>query len=369
MKESIQATPAPPLHGGDLERARAKFGGAGEDWVDFSNSINPWGIPDNRLRELVSRSVPRLREYPDPEYRTLRRALAHYHDLDPDCIWPFNGSVAGLYGVAALFSGGDAVAPASAPAPSFREYAHSAAAHGLACAQPLLWTGASENEWLEAVPENGLLYLAHPNSPTGGILSRDLIAEIVESARARATMVLLDEAFLPFVADAAKRTMTAEGAARENLIVLRSLTKSHALPGLRLGYAIAAPWTILRLRAVTPPWSVGPLATEVTETLSELEPMIQGQLAELAVEAARFHDRLRALDLFHVSPSSCNFFLCEMREGGLSAAELKERLCLRHMLIRTCSDYPGLGPLHFRLAVRRPKENERLLAALNEEIR
>jgi threonine-phosphate decarboxylase len=352
-----------PPHGGDLERAIARFGGERAEWIDFSNSINPWGIPDARLRELTERSVPLLREYPDPEYVRLREALARYHGIAPECIWPFNGSVAGFYSVAGIF----ADAPSVAPAPSFREYAHAAAAHGLSCAEPILWAAPHEDDsWLEAIPENGVFFLAHPNSPTGGILSRELIERILETARARSTTVLLDEAFLPFVMTAARHSLLEAAATTENLIVLRSLTKSHALPGLRLGYAVTMPATISRLRAVTPPWSVGPLATVVAEALPDLEPLIQAQLADLAVEAAWFRDQLRALRFVRVSPSCCNFFLCELMTDRLDASALKEQLCRRHLLIRTCSDYPGLGSLHFRLAVRRREENERLIAALGE---
>lgn len=352
----------PPPHGGDLARARRLFGGEAGDWIDFSNNINPYGLADSWLDDLLARLRPRLREYPDPDYTALRRTLAARHEIDPDALWPVNGSVAGLYGVAQLHDGRHAVVPA----PAFREYAHACRAARLTVEEPLCFKPDHESpDWESIVPLDGVIILGTPNSPTGDLPGDEDIARILATARDRRSIVVLDEAFLPFTARAGS-SRVAEAAHRDDLIVLRSLTKTHGLPGLRLGYLVSSPPTIARLRAVMPPWGVGPLAEIVTEALPAIESLISGQLDLIREEALHFHARLRETPRLHVYPSAANFFLCETHVDGPTAAALKEQLCRRHLLIRVCDDYPGLSTRHFRVAVRRPEENARLVAALAE---
>ena len=148
-------------------------------------------------------------------------------------------------------------------------------------------------------------------------------------------------------------------------IVLRSLTKFYALPGLRLGYAVAAKGIIDRLERLIPPWSVGTLA-QAAGVAALADDGYRGRTLRLVNEEREFlFSRLASLPGLRPYPSSANYLLAEFT-SGLSATTIRERLFPRRILIRDCADFPGLDHRFFRVAVRSREENERLFAALAE---
>jgi len=156
---------------------------------------------------------------------------------------------------------------------------------------------------------------------------------------------------------------------RWNLVVTGSLTKFFAIPGLRVGYAIAHENLADRLRQQAPPWSVNSLAQVAavaslrdTEYIASTQEFVARErawfvreLAELGAEAG-----------IEVIPPSANFILLDISKSGLSAAELCRRLSPFNILVRDCSNFPFLGGSHVRIAVRSRRENERLLETLRE---
>jgi histidinol-phosphate aminotransferase len=341
------ATIAPVTHGGFNSDLPA---GA----LDFSANVNPFG-PSPRVWAALS--TVKLGQHPDPRAAPLRQFLAALDRVDPARVLIGNGSIELIYHLAvAYLRPGDRVLVVE---PTFGEYAAAARVMG---AQVLRWR--TDPERLFALDLDGLLHLAaqarprllflcNPNNPSGTYYEREVVTELL--LRCPETLVVLDEAFVRFV----EHTWQSRELSAPNLLVLRSLTKDYALTGLRVGYARAEPNVIAALEKVQPPWSVNALAQVAAVAAIQDEQHFRQSLASLAEAKEVFVRALSAIGLAPL-PSRTHFFLLH---AGM-AAEWRRRLLERGLLVRDCASF-GL-PDYLRIAVRRPEENARLVAALAE---
>jgi threonine-phosphate decarboxylase len=330
-------------------------GAAAAGCLDFSAGINPLGPPAGVLAALRD-GLAAVASYPDPACRTLTRHLARLHGVARECVVAGNGAAELIHAVAR------AVRPrrVAVAEPTFTEYRRAA----LRC-------GAVIDHWLSAKayyqpapfdPDGAdLVWLCNPNNPTGRLWPPGEIAPWVEAHPE--SVFVVDEAFLPFRPDESAHSLAAAVERLPNLIVVRSLTKLYALPGLRLGYALAAPEWAERLREQLPPWSVNALAQLAGLTALEDTLYLEATHTWFQTEPVRFFQKLRNLgDHLEALPMQANFILLRLRHA--SAETVARRLAERRILVRDASDFVGLGPSWVRVAVRTVAENERLLAAL-----
>jgi threonine-phosphate decarboxylase len=351
----------PVRHGGDLASASTRFGLAPEDFLDFSASVSPLGVPEG-VREAILRGIARLPEYPDPSCRTLVRALARLHERNEDEILVTNGATE------ALSLALRAIRPRRVGilAPAYRDIERAAAQEG-AKVSFLRASGSRgfTHDWDAAARwarGRDLVALGTPNNPTGRATAPDVLSRLAEAVPG--TVFLLDEAFLDFL-DAPEAWSLARGtAASDNVLVLRSFTKFYAVPGLRLGYAVGDRKLIRCLREAGEPWSVNSLAQAAGLACLE-EAAYARRLRALVREEREFLSEGLSRMGFTVYPSQANFLL--VRLPGPAGA-WAERLGRLGILVRDASDFPGLGRNHVRLAVRTRPENRRLLAAMGERV-
>lgn len=357
-------TSTPNLHGGNLRYACEKYGGRMDEWLDFSNNINPFGLPDAELDSLWSDARQDLKNYPDPEYLELRNLLAERHELSRINIWPFNGTNDAIHALASLWRSKDA----SIPAPSFREYFRAAKINNCPIEEPLFWNGSGKRsqDIASLIPLNGICFVGHPNSPTGEMLDIEELMTLSDFAEKRNSLLVVDEAFLPFTSSAENNSMIHTLPQKTNLVVLRSLTKTHALPGIRLGYVVAHEKIISQLQTLVPSWNVNTLATAIGANLNKYENIIEEQIKYVVAESKWFYKELGLISKVEARPSVCNFFLCKLVDCKMTVQALQDRLANDRILIRDCSNYPGLTDQHFRLAVRQSEENDRLFHRLKE---
>jgi histidinol-phosphate aminotransferase len=325
-----------------------------DDVLDFSVNGNPYG-PSPRVREAIA-SVP-LERYPDREALALRRVLASHLDVPLEGIIMGNGSVELLWLVALAFvRSGDAVLIVG---PTFGEYARAATLMG---AQMHFWSARPEEEF-KVEPEEvlqtmqrlqpRLVFVCNPNNPTGTLLAVETIATWAKALPQ--ALFVVDEAYLPFAAGAPS-ALTTQAA---NLLVLRSMTKAHALAGVRLGYAIGHAEIIRALAAVCPPWNVNALAQAAGLAALADQTHLQQSLTQLAHAKATLVQGLHALGLAPL-PSTTHFFLLKVGQ----ATAFRQALLRYGILVRDCTSF-GLAQ-YIRVATRRPEENARLLAALQK---
>ena len=344
-----------PIHGGLNYTELKSLGLAPGDIMDFSASINPLGTAPGVLKAI--RGVNPA-AYPDPACLELREALGAYLELAPERILIGNGSTELIHMLAraCLKPGARAVIFT----PAFGEYEAACRMQGV---EPdfvhasrdgkFRWDLPAAHE-LPAARQPALVFLGNPNNPTGSYLGEDAVRQLAAIIH-RDSLLVLDEAYLSFVEmpwDA--RPLLELG----NVALLRSMTKDHALPGLRLGYLLALPGTLDRISAFGYSWSVNALAQAAgVAALQQQDHIARGREAVRAGKEF-LHEELHRIGL-ECASSAANFLL--VRVGD--AAGLRRRLLQDHGLcVRDCASF-GL-PEHIRIGVRAPADCRRLVHAL-----
>ena len=342
-------------HGGDWAGFLETYGAPP---LDFSSNVSPLGVPEP-VRRAAEASLAEAGRYPDPLCRALRKALASCHGVPAEWILCGNEAADLIYRLAAARQPKTALVTA----PTFSEYENALTLWGCRVSRfPLSEeTGFAVTEDIlsRITPELDLLFLCEPNNPTGRTTDRRLLERILDRCSASGTLLAVDECFSDFLDDPASHTLLDDLHHFENLVILRAFTKSYALAGLRLGYALSQNLSLLEAMArCGPPWAVSdPAQAAGIAALEEnLEPLRQ----LVRQERPRLSAGLTALGC-RVCPGEANYllFFC-------LAAALSQKLAERGVLIRDCSNYHGLGPGWYRAAVRLEHENTTFLKILEE---
>jgi adenosylcobyric acid synthase len=348
-------------HGGNIAMLAAAAGKPAGEILDFSANINPLGPPE-WLRPLVSSRLGDLVHYPDPENTELAVAFAGAFGVPEEEILMGNGSTELLYLLPRVLEKRRTVIPV----PAYVDYATAAAQAGLAVVQIPLnekrGFAPDLDEIESSLAGDEIVLIASPNNPTGLTVPAAELRAL--ALRHPETAFIADEAFADFTAEASLLA----GERPANLIVLKSLTKFYAIPGLRLGGVVAGGEIIARLRSQMPPWSVNTLAQAVgAAALSDHDyaektrRFVRERREELTAE-------LRAIPGLFVYPGKANFLLVRIDGGSMSAPELA-RLCLADgIAIRVCDNFAGLDGRFFRLAVRTGDQNARLCRTLRKAL-
>ena len=346
-------------HGGNLRALALRAGLDQEHVLDFSASVNPLGPPDG-LRAALARATDRLVHYPDPDCTELVQLLAHHYHVSSDQIVVGNGSSEILYALARACDYDRAVIPV----PAYIDYATAAATAGREVRfLPLDESAAFALDWPKLESElrpRDLTFLGQPNNPTGRLFDCDEFRGV--ATRHPDVTFVVDEAFADFVDG--YRSLAEP--LPPGTIVVRSLTKFYAVPGLRLGCAVASPEMVLRIKRHISPWSVNSLAQESAACLLADSDYAQRTVALVCQERRWLCERLAELPGLYVYPGAANFLLVRLDRKDVDAAGLAPRLLAQGIAIRTFGASQHLDGRFFRVAVRTRNENERLIAALQD---
>ena len=347
-------------HGGNVFAVARMLGVAPEQIVDFSASINPLGMAPG-VRDALAGCLEKLLHYPDKGATELKEALATYHGISPAEVAVANGSTELIHLLPRVVEGDKALVVA----PAFAEYS---SALERAQWQIDYFTLQGEDDFslslsaLQAKLAQGydILFICNPGNPTGALLPKRDVEAVLEICRDTGTFLVLDEAFIDFCEEQSAKLHVRNFS---NGIVLRSMTKFFAIPGLRLGYAIGAPETIEALAALQDPWSVN-TAAQVAGMASLSDPGYCSRTREYVdAERERLAEGLSGVPGVRVFSSRANYLLAQLT-NGMSAAELRGQLMQEGILIRDCGNFEGLDGSYFRVAVRLKEENDRLLELL-----
>ena len=348
-------------HGGDV------FGFSPEERnkiLDFSININPLGLSPAGRKALTRYWEVETLRYPDVEERDVKEALSKAYGMDKDTISLGNGATELMYTLLRITK----PARVLVPAPAFSEYRLSAEAAGAKVVSFLLPVEDHFNLPLREIKEkmgsHSLIYLGNPNNPDGRLLHREEFQCIMDRAQETESLVVIDESFIDFAGDACSYRQ--ECRKYPNLVVMMSLTKFYAVPGLRIGCSFADPKMAGKLNDALIPWNVnGPAQLYMTEAAGDRD-YIHRSRAFVKTEREWLAGELKTLPGLTVYPSTINFLLLRITGKGKDAGDLQKLLLPEDIFIRQCGNYEGLDNSFFRLAVRTHEENERLLRSLRK---
>lgn len=362
VKESLRNL-TPYFHGGNVWKISKKYNIPVNQLLDFSISTNPLGAPEKAL-ESIRNHLNLIHHYPDPDHEWLLKALAKSTQVKPDNIIVGNGSTELIYLFNEVFL--ENSYEAVIPVPTFSEYKAAIERSGgnmifLEC-DPTKNFKLNLEELENSITEKTrILFLCNPNSPTGHLYEKDDLLKVVKLAAEKNALVFIDEDYIDFVDDNKRYSMAEYVNYYSNLFILRSLTKFYGLAGLRIGFGIGSPKLIMTLKNVQMPWSVNSLAMYATvEAVTDVDFIKTSRLL-ISKSRKQMQTMLKAIPWLKVYPSETNFILNEIIEGSLTSTQLAEELAKKGFLIRDCEDFDGLNNKFFRVTVRRPEENKKLV--------
>jgi len=342
-------------HGGDVYSAAEYHHCSMDQMLDFSASVNPLG-PSKKVKAEMRTWLKRLRHYPDPECRRLRKRTGQIFQVAEDLLLFGNGSNELIFDIVS------AVRPerVMVTAPSFSEYEKAARHYGAEivrvplCEEHLF--RLEPDRIAEALKSCQLAFIANPLNPSGTLADRNTVLQIADAARNAQCMLVIDEAFMDFCpSESVMREVSPDG----YLGVLRSLTKYHGLAGLRIGFAVLPKYLLTKVRATRDPWTVNTLAQRAAYVAMG-DRVFRKETADWLEKEKNFlENRLTRLG-FVVYPSSANYLLLNHPE----AVRIREGLFSRRILVRDCSTFEGLSDTFLRVAVMRHPENTRLVKAI-----
>lgn len=350
------------IHGGDIWKAASISGIPAAEILDFSASINPFGLPRGAA-QAVRKGLRLSGAYPEPSAHSFVKALSRFHSVHEDEISPGNGSTELIYLIPGVFKPKKALIVE----PAFSEYARSLRLHG-SCVEAFTLKEkdgfAFDLAGFSERLKKGycLAYLSNPANPTGAVIPKDALREAARLCRRHSTTLVIDEAFTDFCEEASLK----KEASRLNVIVLRSMTKFFSMAGLRLGFLFGPRAAVKRFTELRPPWSINTMAIGAGIAALEDRAYIEKTIRWLNNERSYLFNGLKALEAVKPYPSSANYLMARIGKKGMNAPRLRGLLSRRGILIRDLSAFKGLGPEYLRVAVRKRRDNEMLLKVLSE---
>ena len=336
--------------------------GHGDDAYQYACNItsnfssNVFGRVDlSGLKKHLCRCMDEIGSYPEPEPYTLEAGLASRYQLEKDEVCVTNGATEAIYLIAQTFRGTNT----AILQPTFSEYADACRMHGHRVTS--LFQLPDEREGYRLPSDIRMLWLCNPNNPTGGVVEKGELVQLIE--KNPQVCFVIDQSYEFFTL----RPLFAasEAVLYPNVLLLHSMTKRYAMPGLRLGYVTGNVALLNRLRSNRMPWSVNQLAIQAGIYLLEHPHEAPVDIMAYLAEARRLREKLQALGTVDVWQTETHFMLVCLRFGKVSA--LKEYLAKEHgILIRDASNFEGLDERFFRIATQTPEENERLVNAISK---
>ncbi|SDB06060.1 histidinol-phosphate aminotransferase [Pseudobutyrivibrio sp. YE44] len=343
------------MHGGDIYRNSIRF--------DFSVNLNPLGVP-SEVQWVLTEAALHANKYPDITHESLIKETAELFDVHEDNIVYGNGASELIMAIC------HSIAPKKALilSPCFSGYETCLRGAMPKCkifTHLLLEENDFElhHDFVEKiqVERPDLVFLTNPNNPNGKLIDGDLLLDIIEVCEKVDTTLVVDECFLPLTGRDNEYSLIRNIHKYKKLIVLRAFTKTYAIPGVRLGYAVCSKKSIADgLKGHLPEWNVSIFAQMAGAECLKHKDYVEESNKLIYEERKFLKEGLKKLGA-KVYGSDANFILFKCNNYAL-----KEALLEYSILIRDCSDYYGLEKGFYRIAVKQHNENEGLLSALED---
>ena len=344
---------SPVIHGGKIPSKNSD-----QKIIDFSSNITPLGIPSS-VKSIIKKNFDKIGFYPDPNSENVTLNLEKYTHLPKSNIIVGNGAIEILYNFCYAFL--SKTTKVLIHIPTFQEYETAVKLNDCKISYfKSISLSKNLDSFILQIPKNGCIFLCNPNNPTGELLSKKELLAIIIKAKKLKTLVFIDECFIELVPDY-DESVISYVKKYDNLFILRSLTKSFGLPGIRIGYACGSKEIIKILQKIKIPWSVNSIAQDAANEVIKNKSHITKSKFIIKKELKYLNKLISSIDGFECIPSSTNFILIKTK---YNSTYLQKKLLKNKILIRDCKNFRGLNEHYFRIAVKSHKDNVKLVAAL-----
>ena len=330
------------------------------DLLDYSSNINPLGASPMVRRYLKSK-LGSISEYPDSDSVNLRKALQWYCKIPNEQIVIGNGATEIIYNFCQAFL--NKKTHVLIPIPTFGEYEAAAKLSG--CKITFFKTMNLESNldnFLKKIPKNGCVFVCNPNNPTGKLLSKRNLLKIIQAAKRKSSLVFVDESFIELVPDS-NESIIKYVKKSNNLFILRSMTKSFGLAGIRVGYGIGNKQIISTLSKIKIPWNISGIAQHAARAALCSTFYLNKTRKVIKKESKYLRNKISNIHGFECHDTTVNFILIKTK---LKSKILQKKLLKKNILIRDASTFRGLNNNYIRIAVKTRKENQKLVKALEK---
>lgn len=326
--------------------------------IDFSSNVNPLGFPAS-VKDVIKKNISLLSVYPDPNSSKLKVDLEKYTGISKNQIVVGNGATEIIYNFCKGFIKKNI--HVVIPIPTFEEYEAATRLHGGRVYHfKTMNLNQNTSSLQNIMTKKDIIFLCNPNNPTGVLVPQKKMKKIIEHAYDNSILVFLDECFIELVPES-NESMVPYLKEFDNLFILRSLTKSFGLAGLRVGYGLGSKKIVDTLSRIKIPWNVNGLAQKAASValsskshLDKTRKLIKKELHFLTNSISKIPD-------FSCYPSSTNFILIKSQ---INSKTIQKRLLEKKILVRDCSTFHGLDNTFIRVAIRTHKENMKLVRSL-----
>jgi len=350
------------FHGGQYKK---------EGLLDFS--VNIPSIPfEEAYKQLLNHTIESLHEYPEIDGKQARIKLAESIKWPEDQIVLGNGATDLIYLVARALK----FKRAMVLEPTFTEYTRALELNGTQVTHQMMQEIVFENmntfdieasEMANAINQSSCeaLFICNPNNPTGHLMSHMWIESVLTNVSSSKFLLVIDESFIEFKERSEHATAMKNLMTKYNILVIRSMTKTYCVPGLRIGYAFSSKEVIDQINRFRDPWALNRFALEsIPYFLNEIDYL--PELQKWCAEESHFLQRgLSAIDGIEVYKSEANFILFKCKKNN--PMQWHEKLIIKGLYLRTCTDFYGLGSHFFRIAVKDRVSNQKCIEIIREE--
>ncbi|WP_339252011.1 threonine-phosphate decarboxylase CobD [Sporosarcina sp. FSL W8-0480] len=346
-----------PAHGANPRHVYEKLGlEIPAAILDFSENCNPAGPPPAVLK-LWPHLISRLIAYPDPSGEPFLSEVANYHGIPVSSVVAGNGAAELLSLIAERYRGKQAIVVH----PTFSEYEATLQGRGV----EIIRIVSSEEDGfklpveaiLGAIPSASVLYLCTPNNPTGILPDRADLLSIIHKAGKIGCEVVLDEAFIDFIDE--NKSFIPLMNDFPHVIIVRSMTKMYAIPGIRLGYAVAQPEVIAELKEQLPHWNVNGIASAIGAVCLEQEEYRNEAIRHANEERRKMTDFLKQHGCTVIN-SETNFLVFKPSNAG----KLYTDMLRRSIVLRHTENFRGMDGHYLRIGMKSSEEMEKLRSNL-----
>ena len=357
-----------------LHRFNYRYGG---HWrfpkmLDYCYLVNPY-FPTKRMKdELRSSFDTLLTEYPSGMF--VNSLLAgKYFGIRQDYVVVGNGAAELIKSLMERLLAGSSTSKVGVIYPTFEEYPHRLKQEDIVAFQPdnrdLTYT---EDDLIAFYTGKGIssLLLINPDNPSGNFISMAGLQKLLAWSKTQQIQLIVDESFVDFSDDFEHNTLLRNETLADNpqLVVMKSISKSYGVPGLRLGILASSDVALIKwIKKDISIWNINSFAEFYMQIFGKYESDYLAACRKFIAERRRFEVLLREIPYMRVLPTQANYFCIELT-GKYSSAELTKLLLERYnIMVKDCDSKNGLKGRNFiRISVRSQQDNDQLIAALKE---